>query len=293
MSRSAKSDTPHRQGGYLLVVAVVLIVLVAAMSVAVSGWLAANVSTSVNNFGSMQALYQAESGIEYGQRHLAVNLDWYRSDTDPISLPPQSLATGGFAASLYLPATMLRTRIPTATSTAAIRVYSTARFPPSGYLQIKDEIGVDAEFVSYSGISADTFTGIARNQSIGGVSGSPSPHERGSRVYPVTQLRTALAANCAALASIDVDAHSKFLGGGTIDIEGEELRYTSSRTSGGTLTLTGVERCQNGTSAAVHAIGAPVTPLRVDGTDVDFEAEIVATGTVGADQRISRRTVQR
>ncbi len=284
---------PQRQGGYLLVAAVVLIVLVAAMSVAVSGWLAGNVGTSVNNLGSMQALYQAESGIEYGQRSLALDLDWYRATADPIALPAQALGAGGFTVSVSLPATLLRTRVPTATSTSPVRVYSTARFPSAGYLQIKDDIGADAEFVYYGGISGDTFTGIVRNRSIGGVTGTAGAHERGSRVYPVTQLRTALAATCTALASIDVDAHSKFLGGGTIDIEGEELRYTGSRPSGGTLTLTGVERCQNGTVPAAHAIGAPVTPLLVDGTDVDYEAEVVATGTVGNDRRIARRTVQR
>lgn len=288
---------PQHQGGYLLVAAVVLIVLVAAMSVAVSGWLAGNVGTSVNNLGSMQALYQAESGIEYGQRNLALNLDWYRSTIDPISLPAQALGAGSFTVSTALPATLVRTRVTAAAN--AIRVYTVERFPDSGYLLIEEDLGLggNAEFVQYSGrdTANNVFTGVTRDRTIGGIKGQDGAvaHERGSRVYPVTQLRTALAANCTALASIDVDAHSKFLGGGTIDIEGEELRYTGSRTSGGTLTLTGVERCQNGTAAAAHAIGAPVTPLLVDGTDVDYEAEVVATGTVGNDRRIARRTVQR
>ena len=112
-------------------------------------------------------------------------------------------------------------------------------------------------------------------------------------MYPVTTLSTALPANCTTVASINLAAHPKFLGAGTIDIEGEELLYSGSSTSGGTLTVTGVLRCQNGTLAAAHAAGAFVTPMLVDGTPVDYEAEVISTGTLGNSQRFSRRSVQR
>lgn len=281
------------QRGYLMVAAVILIVIVAFLAVALSTMLASNVSTTVNNLGSMQALYEAESGLEYGQRQLAVDLEWYRNSADPVNYPVQTLATGSFTTSVSFPATMLRTRIPGALP-GIIRVYTTARFPASGYLQIEDDITGNAEYVSYNGVTADTFNVTARDQTIGGVpSGATGARLRGSRVYPVTQLSTALPNNCTTLASMNLDAHTKFLSAGTLDIEGEEIQYSGSSTSGATMTLTGVLRCQNGTAAAAHAVSVPVTPILVDGTGVDFEAEVFSTGALGNDQRFSRRSVQR
>lgn len=279
------------QRGFLMVGAVILIVIVAFLAVALSTMLASNVSTTVNNLGSMQALYEAESGLEYGQRQLAVDLDWYRSSADPVIYPAQTLAAGSFTTSVSFPATMLRTRVDASGTT--LRVYTTQRFPVSGYLQIEDDITVDAEYVSYNGVTANTFNVTARGVTIGGVpSGVTVERLRGSRVYPVTQLRTALPNNCTTLASMNLDAHTKFLSAGTLDIEGEEIQYSGSSTSGATMTLTGVLRCQNGITAA-HGIGVPVTPILVDGAPVDYEAEVISTGTLGNDQRFSRRSVQR
>lgn len=284
------------QRGFLMVGAVILIVIVAFLVVFLSTMLASNVSTTVNNLGSMQALYEAESGLEYGQRQLAVDLDWYRNPADPVNYPVQTLVTGSFTTSVSFPATMLRTRIPD-TAPGTIRVYTTARFPNSGYLQIEDDISAsgNAEYVQYFGITANTFTVTARNVTIGGVVSVSGAlvRERGSRVYPVTQLSTALPNNCTTLASMNLDAHTKFLSAGTLDIEGEEIQYSGSSTSGATMTLIGVLRCQNGTAAAAHAVSVPVTPILVDGTPVDFEAEVISTGTLGNDQRFSRRSVQR
>ena len=282
------------QRGYLMVAAVILIVIVAFLAVALSTMLASNVNTTVNNLGSMQALYEAESGLEYGQRQLAVDLEWYRNSADPVIYPAQTLAAGSFTTSVSLPATLLRTRIPTGATTGTIRVHTTARFPVSGYLQIDDDITGNAEYVSYNGVTANTFNVTARGVTIGGIpSGATAERLRGIRVYPVTQLRTALPNNCTALASMNLDAHTKFLGAGTLDIEGEEILYRGSSTSGGTMTLTGVLRCQNGTLAASHGVGVPVTPMLWDSSGVDYEAEVVSTGTQGSDQRFSRRSVQR
>ena len=287
------------QRGFLMVGVVILIVVVAFLVVSLSSMLSSNVHTTVNNLGSMQALYEAESGLEYGQRQLAVDLDWYRSTVDPVVYPTQTLADGNFATTVTLPATMLRTRIPTAGSTAALNVFTTGRFPDAGFLQIEDDISASGagEYVQYVSKTATTFVlaGAGRNVTIGGVvsASGAQPHERASRVYPVTQLRTALPNNCTALASINLDANTKFLGAGTLDIEGEEFLYRGSSTSGGTMTLTSVLRCQNGTLSASHGIGVPVTPILWDNSGVDFEAEVFSTGTQGNAQRFSRRSVQR
>jgi hypothetical protein len=116
---------------------------------------------------------------------------------------------------------------------------------------------------------------------------------RSDTVYPVTILRTALPANCAALASIQVDTNSKFLSAGTLDIEGEEIAYAGSSTSGGTMTLTAVTRCLGLVASVSHAIGQPVTPVNVGGDSASYEVESISTGTRANSIRYARRTIQR
>ena len=78
---------PSRQRGYLLIVAVFLVVVIAAFVVALGSMASSDVKSSANTLGSMQAFYLAESGLEYEQRRWAQNLDWYRSATDPNPSP--------------------------------------------------------------------------------------------------------------------------------------------------------------------------------------------------------------
>lgn len=251
---------------------------------------------SINQLQSEQAFNVTEGGIEYEQRSLAQNLDWYRSVTDPMAITTRNLGAGSFTVSSNLPATMLRNRIPTAASTAPVRVYTTNRFPSSGYIQIEEDFTGNAEFIQYTNIVGDTFAGIiTRNVTIGGINnpGGASPHARGMLVYPVTTLIDNMPNNCTSIASLRVATHPKFLGAGTLDVEGEEITYTGSSVSGGNMTLTGVQRCQNGTASAAHPPGRPVTPVLVGGVSPDFEAETVSTGSVSSAVRVVRKTVQR
>lgn len=285
--------------GIALIAAVFLIVVFGFLGVIVVSLVGTQGFSAMNEVKSDQAFFVAEGGTEFSQRFLAQNLQWYRSTVDPILIPATNLGAGSFNVSVNLPATMLRTRIPDDTSTAPIRVYTTNRFPASGFLQIKEDLLTgDAEFVFYSGIVGNTFTGISRGQTVGGVSNGASAHARGDRVYPVTTLTVALANSCAAPASFTVASHPKFLGAGTVDIDGEEISYTGSTIAGGAMTLTGVTRCQNGTASTAHNNGRPVTPLLAEGTLPDLEAEIISTGTVslaavGNAARSVRKTVQR
>jgi hypothetical protein len=209
----------------------------------------------------------------------------------------------------YLPATLLRRRIPDLPSTAAITVYTTDRFPTAGFLMV-GPIGLDPfEFIQYTGIAGNTFTGITRDRTIGpsGVNGEGNEHPRGEYVYPVTTLSTALLNNCNPLATINIVAHTKFLTAGTLAIfnawspnptDWEEISYSSSTVAGGVMTLNSVRRCQNGTVSASHSAGDPVTPILADGTQPDYEDEIVSTGTVnssvlGNAVRVVTKTVQR
>lgn len=294
--------------GIALIAAVFLIVVFGFLGVTVVSLVGTQGFSAMNEVKSDQAFFVAEGGTEFSQRFLAQNLQWYRSTVDPILIPATNLGAGSFNVSVNLPATMLRRRIPP--GLAPISVYTAARFPSSGFLQIEDDMNPvtgAGEFISYNGIvGGNTFNVTGRGLTIGGVSSvsdAGDTHARGHHVYPVTTLEmpapaTGLLNNCTPLASITLASHPKFLGAGTIDIEGEEIGYTGLTVTGGTMTLTGVTRCQNGTASAAHNNGSPVTPLLAEGTLPDFEAEIISTGTVslaavGNAARSVRKTVQR
>lgn len=281
------------QSGFLMMVVVVMVAVLVALAVAMGYLLASSSLASASHVGAMQALFLADSGLEEEQRRWARNLDWYRTAADPDPAAPAAQALGGgtFTASATLPATLLRTRLTIGGNT--INAYATSRFPASGILQLGEDMASDGEFVRYAGVAGATFTGVTRAQAVGTVSNVASAHPRSTTVYPVTILRTSLPASCAPLASLQLDAHGKFLGAGTLDIEGEEVGYTGSSTSGGTMTLTGITRCLGTVTSVAHAIGQPVTPVRASGDSARAQAELSSTGVVGPNVRYARRTIQR
>lgn len=282
-----------RERGFLAIVAMLLLVVVVALIVIMGYLLANSTLAAATRGGSMRAFFIAEGGLEVDQRRWAQNLEWYRSatDPDPAAPVPQALGGGSFTVSANLPATLVRTRL--VVGGATLNVYTTDRFPASGILQINDDLAGGGELVRYTGVTPTSFTGLARAQSVGTVTSVAAAHARSSPVYPVTVLRTAMAASCTPMASIQVDAHGKFLLGGTLAIEGEEVGYTGSTTTGGTMTLTGITRCLGGTGPLAHAIGQPVTPVLSTGASASAQVEIAATGVLGANVRYARRTVAR
>ena len=302
----------RRERGFLLIVAIVLVVVASMLAVTIAMIAATSGSSATDNLQSGQALFLAESGVEYERRRMAQNLDWYRSTADPFDQTTQGFGQGSFTVQTNLPATMLRTHVNSGDT--SITVYTTNRFPnfnatPSPpttcnpcYLQLDDDINGGAEYVRYTGISGNTFTGLTRNVSIGTApahTGTLGARDRGSAVYAVTTLSVALPLSCAAPANVQIVAHSKFLGAGTLDIEGEEIGYKNSSSFGGVMTLTGITRCLDdvtgppGNAPAAHAAGAPVTPVLIGGFSKDYEAQVVSTGTVGNTQRVMNRTLKR
>ena len=284
-----------KQGGFMMMVLLIILVVLVFLAIAVGYQLANSTLSSASHVGSMQALFQAESGLEYEQRRWAQNLEWYRSTSDPNpnAAVPQVLGSGTFTVSSNLPATMLDRGLSAGATT--INVYTTSRFPSSGILQIDDDLTLGAEFVRYTGVTGTAFTGVSRGQTVG-IASLASTHLRSDKVYPVTVLQTGLLANCTALVSILVDANSKFLSAGTLDIEGEEISYNSSSTTGGTTTLNGITRCLDSVSAAApaaHAVGQPVTPVLIGGESADYQVEMISTGVQGSNIRYARRTIQR
>jgi len=299
----------RRQRGMLLIAAVILLVVVSALVASIAFVTATSGSSATDNLQSGQALYAAESGLEFEQRCLAQNVDWYRSTTDPVTTGTcptapitQNIGQGTYTARTTLPATKLRRNIAGIAGANVVCVYTVDRFPTAGSLLLDDDITSTGEYVTYTGTTASSpacnnlpaFTGAARGVFIVGIGNPVSAHTRGDRAYPVTTLAVAnLANNCTALASFQIVAHSKFLDLGTLDIQGEEISYSGATVSGGNLVLTGVQRCQNGTVSAAHNVGVPVTPILVDGTFPDLEAEISSTGGVSGATRVERKLVQR
>lgn len=289
----------ENQRGASLLIAIAVILVMGIVMAAFVSLVSTEGYTSMNQSGGQQAFFIAEGGAEFGQRALAQNLDWYRSAIDPILIPATNLGSGAFSVSVNLPATMLRAQVPTA-FIGNIQVYTTSRFPNAGWLQIEDDITGGGEFVTYNGIGANTFNITGRGVTVGGVASVASPHSRGDRIYPVTTISGGAlnVSSCTTPTTFVIVAHNKFLNAGTLDVEGEEISYTGMNTAGGFTTLTGVTRCQNGTPSAAHASGKPVTPMLVDITSPDFEAEVLSTGTVGLPvtgnaARVIRKTVQR
>jgi hypothetical protein len=286
-------STHSSQKGFLMIVAVVLLVVIAFLAVVLSSLVGGDALSGASHFGSMQAFYQADSGLEYEQRRWAQNLNWYRSATDPNPNPAvaQTLVTGSFTVNTNLPATLLKTGLsPVATT---ITAYTTDRFPAAGILQIEEDLTLGAEFVRYTGISGNTFTGVTRGVTVGTLTASAATHARSDTIYPVTTLVDALTASCTTPSTFRIASHSKFLSAGTLDIESEEIGYSGSTVAGGNMTLTGVKRCLGLVVSVAHASGQPVTPVLTNGDSASNQAEILVTGTVGSNIRYARKTIQR
>lgn len=302
--QACRDISGRQRGAFLIIAAVFLLIVLSFLGVVFLSTFTTSTSTSLNEVQSTRAFYVAEGGLAFHQRALALDLDWYRSATDPrLATIDKVLGAGTFTTDTFLPASMLSARmcdpaVPSCSPPPAIRSYTTDRFPSSGDLQIEDDLAVRAEFVHYTGIAGSTFTGITRNVTIGGLGGTAVAHARGSRVYPVTTLLDAMPGTCSTIVALRVAAHSKFLGAGTLRVEAEEISYVGSSSAAGVLTLQGVQRCRNGTCASctpapTHAVGIPVTPLLHNAGAPDYEAEVVSTGTVGTSVRVARNTIQR
>jgi hypothetical protein len=293
---------PRTQRGFLLIVSVVLIVIAALLLTVMVFLGVTGDESSVGHSQSGQAMFLAESGVEAEQRRLAQDLKWYRAASDPMPNPalPQSMGAGTFTSQRFFPATALRARAFSG-SVNPIRVYTMDRYPTAGCLRIEDE------YIAYTGVSTSNavclgagpcFTGITR-ASVPCGGGATTDHARGTAVYPVSALQTALAANCNVVAQIQITQHIKFLKRGTIKIGDEEIGYRDSSVVGANRVLSGITRCLDtttgppGNTPESHAINDRVTPVMEGDDSVDYEAEVVVTGTVAGAQRSLRKTVQR
>ena len=283
------------QSGVSIIAAIFIIVILAFMGVMFVSMITTGSFTSVSDLQALQSFSAADGGVEFEQRRLAQSLNWYRSASDPVSATSRSVGVGSFTVSSTIPASSLRRRLLASGNTTTVYAAAPARFPSAGFLQIEEDVAGSGEFVQYAGYAGNTFTGLTRARTIGTVATIAVDHARGSIVYPVTTLTQpgGLASSCAAPTSFTIAEHPKFLGAGTIEIEGEEISYGGSSVSGGNMTLTGVQRCRGTIGPMAHAAGQPVTPLLVGGDTADVQSEVTSTGSAGSAIRVVKKTVQR
>lgn len=155
---------------------------------------------------------------------------------------------------------MTRVSVAVLAGDTTITVTSTSGFPTSGSLLI------ESEYVTYTGVTATTFTGVTR-----GVGGTvDAGHAMNIRV--VSQAVLTGAATIADT-SLTLSSTTSLPTSGTIIVDTEEITYTGKTAT----TITGLTRGSNSTVAAIHNIGAAI----VASTSNDYVCSSVAGTDLG------------
>lgn len=160
---------PSAQRGFLLIVAVVLIVIVGLLAAVITVLTTGNVLTSASHANSAKALFVAESGLERA-------ILGYKTGTFCTSLstltPPSAVGEGDFSITGAFNIASVALGANITTTDSVITVGSTAGFASHGRIRIENED------IDYAAITATTFTGARR-----GVAGSTAAaHNTGAAV---------------------------------------------------------------------------------------------------------------
>jgi len=239
--------------GVSLIVALFIIVILAFMGVMFLTMVTNTTLTSVNDVQSAQALYVAHGGLEY-----ILNTGAFPNYS--MGGAVKNLGAGNFLISTpsYLTAAV-------AVGNTTINVNSTSGFY-TGSAAVPGWMVIDADTMSYTGSTANTFTGVASIS---------AAHANGNAVYPVASLTTALVSNCTSPVTIQASyVSSNFLIPGILTI-GTELFYCTGSTIGTPGSFSNCTRCYEGSSSAAHAVA----------TGNIFQYVVTSTGSVGAAQR--------
>jgi Tfp pilus assembly protein PilX len=159
-----------RARGFLLVVAILLLVVVAIAVAALGNMTSADVRASSGHAQSEQAYFAAKSGVEYASFQLGPGTPCSSGSINNFSA---GVGQGRFrtTSQTYLTWTAT-TNNPLAANATTVSVATTAAFAPHG------RIWIDAEQMNYSGKTATAFTGVSR-----GLAGSTATaHALGSMV---------------------------------------------------------------------------------------------------------------
>lgn len=267
--------------------AVFTLLFLGAIGLAVITLFSEESQTAISDTSALQAHYIALGGLERGRGYLELEGDsnWPENGTQP-AFTGVALGNGSFTLVSEYAATDLDKSMNDTVTTA--ETASTSGFASSGLLKI------DNEYMTYTGLgtSPTSFTGLTRAQQ-----GSTAVGHNKNKAVLVS---TTLSGNITSSAtSISVSSTTKFLGngvtftisdggGGTIQIESEEINYAYLSSS----SFEGCERGANGTSAASHlAANNPVFPL-ANSCVMKSTGTVGTAGTITYGQRILIETAK-
>jgi len=164
-----------KQKGFLLVVAVVLIVVVGFIGIALSYMIYESAYSTLNLQQSTSALFIAESGFEHATHKLLTSTLSNRSNCAGLSLSNASIGDGAYTVTgtgpSYVSAPTTLNGALTANATT-ITLTSTANYQSSGRIMI------DHELINYSNTDATHFLNVQR----GVDSSTPASHTSGTSV---------------------------------------------------------------------------------------------------------------
>jgi len=86
-------------------------------------------SSASDNLQSGQALFLADSGVEFEARSMVQNLDWYRSPPIPTDAGDAKFRSGSFTVSLRISRDRAERAGVSETTVQSITVYTSSRFP--------------------------------------------------------------------------------------------------------------------------------------------------------------------
>lgn len=157
-----------RARGFLLIVAVFVLVLVALAIVALGNMTSADIRAGTSHAQSEQAYFAATSGIEYANSQLGPGTPCSGINNATAAVGQAQFTT---TTQTYL-AWTATTNNPLSATATTVNVSSTASFAAHG------RIWIDAEQMNYSGKTATTFTGVTR----GLANSTATTHALGSEV---------------------------------------------------------------------------------------------------------------
>ncbi len=159
-----------KQQGFLIILAIALILLIGFIGVAATYLFSSNSRSGSDHYQSAQAFYLATAGLEDATHQLLAPNIADRTPCNGLSIANAALGAGGYlVTSSGAPSsptggvTTINMTSPLSATATTITVLSTANYQPSGRIMI------DKELMNYTGTNGTQFTGITR-----GVDGTPA-----------------------------------------------------------------------------------------------------------------------
>lgn len=152
------SQHRHNQQGYLLIVAVVLIVIVGLIGSLLAYMFAGSSSANANIAQSNTAFYIATSGLEIAKRDIVINRTQCTAINGSASYTNAPIFSGQFTVTGTIGNSSSSLNGSVSASATSITLANAAGFSSSGFVWIENEL------ISYQGISGNALQNVSRGQ---------------------------------------------------------------------------------------------------------------------------------